>query len=118
VDDVRRVVASFASAIEAWFSAEPGSPSGDTAACVKLVDYNGGEQTTQVLKYDVATTGVSLHLPLHRALGGVLVEACKEWGFSPLDLLRVRDKDPRQLLPFVSALLEGPLRAQVRYFAQ
>ena len=106
VEDVRRVVSSFTAAIEAWFATEPSS------ADVKAVD----SEVPQLLKYDVATQGVSLHLPLHRALGGVLAEACKEWGFSMIDLLRINDKDPLRLLPFVSALLEGPLRAQVLSF--
>jgi hypothetical protein len=107
VADVRRVVSSFTSAIAAWFATEPSSS-------VKEVTWrtSGGTSETRVLEYDIATRGVSLHLPLHRALGGMLAESCREWGPSLLNMLLANEKHD-QTLSFVSALLEGPLRAQV-----
>jgi hypothetical protein len=104
------VVSAFTTALEAWFAAEPSSS--PKARVWGTPD--GRTEETHVLEYDIATQGVSLHLPLHRALGGVLAESCKEWGTSVLGLLPAEERRDR-LLPFVSALLEGPLRAQVSF---
>jgi len=110
VAGVRRVVSAFTTALEAWFAAEPSSSPKTRVWSTP----DGRTEETHVLEYDIATQRVSLHLPLHRALGGVLAESCKEWGTSVLGLLLAEEKTDR-LLPFVSALLEGPLRAQVSH---
>jgi len=78
----------------------------------------GSKRGPHVLSYDIATQGVSLHVPIHRVLGRLLVELRKEWGLPMLDLLPydTRHKSADQVVSFVSALLEGPLRAQVILF--
>lgn len=99
-------MAVFVSAIQGWFAAEP-QP-------VEQILNVPGSGSTHLLAYDVATQGVSLHVPLHRALGGILAELGKRWGLTMPKLLDLEKKNASQLLHIVSALLEGPLRAQVR----
>lgn len=104
IDEARNVVRLFISGVQDWYAKEP-------IAGTKMEWFSG--ESTKVTLYDVATQGASLHIPLHRALSSMLAESGKEWSFTLFDLIPLNDTNPDHFLNFISALLEGPLRAQV-----